>query len=180
MTPDQAVTSSVLERFSTLIRRNSKKRKTTTANPYLITTSTLLLLRVGPVFRSLSATPAPPHSAPRTPPPGPPRSGPRPPAPPTAGRRGARSSARELLRQAVSLAAGAEPEDDSVQCASSMRSKTLGLLGRVVLLEDRFDLLPQLVRHAPDRRSRLLFGWAFGHRGLLFARVAEDSNRSKG
>src|SRR3954447_3173186 len=31
-----------------------------------------------------------------------------------------------------------------------------------------------------DSGKRLLFGWAFGHWDLLFARIAEDSNRSQG
>jgi hypothetical protein len=61
----------------------------------------------------------------------------------------------ELAREAVPLAATPEPEDDRVQGALVYAGAT-SLLRWIVLFEYQLDLLPQLVRHAPDRREPLL------------------------
>ena len=86
----------------------------------------------------------------------------------------------ELLGEAVPLAASTQAKDHGVQDSALVDAGAPGTLWWIVLFEDRLDLLPQLVWHAPDSGKRLLFGWAFGHWDLLFARIAEDSNRSQG
>jgi hypothetical protein len=40
------------------------------------------------------------------------------------------------------------------------------------LREDRFDLLPQFVGHAPEGGKRLLLGSEHAHRGLLSLGIA--------
>jgi len=73
----------------------------------------------------------------------------------------------------VPLATGAKAEDNSVQGISLVNAPTTGALGRIALGEDRFDPLPQLVRHAPDGGKRLFFGSVFAHRSLLSSGIAE-------
>src|SRR3954453_18632652 len=74
----------------------------------------------------------------------------------------------ELLGQVVPLATGTQSEDDGVQGGPLVDAPPTGALGRIAFGEDRLDLLPQLVGHAPDGGKRLCFGSELlPHWGLL-------------
>jgi hypothetical protein len=79
----------------------------------------------------------------------------------------------ELLGQVVPLATGAQSEDDSVQGGPLVDTPTSGALGRIALGEDRFDLLPQLVGHAPNGGKGLCLGIVLANRSLLSSGIVE-------
>src|SRR4051794_29355861 len=79
----------------------------------------------------------------------------------------------ELLGQVVPLATGAQSEDDGVQGGPLVDTPTSGALGRIALGEDRFDLLPQLVGHAPNGGKGLCLGIVLANRSLLSSGIVE-------
>src|SRR5215204_1303408 len=58
----------------------------------------------------------------------------------------------KLCGQPVPLTAASQPKDDRVKGGALVHPRAPGPLRWVMLGKDRLDLLPQLIRHAPNRR----------------------------
>src|SRR3989304_3575164 len=65
-----------------------------------------------------------------------------------------------LLRQLVPLAVTWQPKGEAIECSSLVNSLAAHMLATVVLVQYRFDLVPQVVWCVPDR---------WHHRGIPFS-----------
>ena len=76
----------------------------------------------------------------------------------------------KALRQLAPLAARAQPVDDAVQHEPQIGSRTPGSRWWIEAVEDRLDLLPEIVRQLPDRRQRAGRGNLSSRQGTLLSR----------